>query len=53
MNSAIADWHADKACDAYSQHIGCSRRGDHETAEMHLRVFARHIAIADRFRGHK
>lgn len=46
----IANWHADKACEAYHEHIGCVRKGNEDAAEACLSRYARHILIADHLR---
>ena len=50
MLEAVADYHADKACEAYQAHQRLSLRGDEEGAERALSIYARHILIADHFR---
>lgn len=48
--SAIADWHANKACAAYSDHIHHLNCGDTASAKASLEVYCRHISICDRLR---
>lgn len=44
---AIADWHATKACGAYSDHIHHLNCGDTKAANAALEVYGRHISICD------
>ena len=50
MLNAIVNWHADKACEAYYEHIGYVRKGNEDAAEACLSRYARHILIADHLR---
>ena len=44
---AVADWHAEKACNAYAKAQYFGRKERWKDYEAQLMVYARHLKIAD------
>lgn len=47
---SVADWHADKACNAYAKAQYFARKERWKDYEASLMVYARHLKIADTLR---
>ena len=47
---SVADWHAEKACNAYAKAQYFGRKERWKDYEAQLMVYARHLKIADMLR---